>query len=86
MSNASHKISPEVKQDIVRRIKEGGIPVAQAAQEHGIHPSTIYDWLGLSTEGTPSFGELAKLRKENKELLEIIGELTVRLSHTQKKN
>lgn len=86
MSNKSHKISPEVKRDIVRRVKEDGIPVAQAAKEHGVHESSIYNWLGAGTEGAPSLTETIKLRKENKELLEIIGELTVRLSHTQKKS
>lgn len=86
MASKQHKISPELKQDILRRVKEEGIPVSQAAKEHGLHPSSIYNWLGVGTEGNPSFSEIAKLRKENRELMEIIGELTVRLSHAQKKS
>ena len=31
----NHKISGEVKEQILRRIKEEGVPVAQAAKEHG---------------------------------------------------
>lgn len=86
MSNKSHKISPEMKQDILQRVKEGGIPVAQAAKEHGVHESSIYNWLGANIQSAPSWGELAKLQRENKELLTMIGELTVRLSNAQKKN
>jgi len=86
MSTKSHKISPEVKQDILRRIKEGGVPVAQAAKEHGIHHTTIYNWLGVGTQSAPSWSEFAKVQKQNKELLGLVGELTLRLSVSQKKN
>lgn len=81
-----HKTSPEVKQDILRRITEEGISVAQAAKEHGISDATIYNWLGAKVKGSPSWSEFARLQKQNKELLGIIGELTVRLSSTQKKS
>jgi len=43
MSNTTHKISAEVKKDILKRVKEQGIPVSQAAKEHGVHESTIYN-------------------------------------------
>ena len=85
MSKLTHKISPELKADILRRIKEEGIPVAQAAKDHGVHESTIYHWLGIGAKGTPSWADVAKLQRQNKELVEIIGELTVRLSVAQKK-
>lgn len=86
MSKSSHKISQEMKQDILKRVKEQGIPVSQAAKEHGVHESTIYNWLGTSVKSTPSWSEISKLQKQNKELLELVGELTVRLSATQKKS
>lgn len=85
MSKLTHKIAPEVKADILRRVKEEGVPVAQAAKDHGIHESTIYNWLGAGIKGTPSWADISKLQKQNKELMEIIGELTVRLSIAQKK-
>lgn len=81
-----HKIAPEVKADILRRIKEEGVPVAQAAKDHGIHETTIYNWLGAKVKGAPSWADVAKLQKQNKELLELVGELTLRLSCAQKKN
>lgn len=86
MARKARKIAPEVKQEILRRIKEEGVPVSQAAKEHGISDATIYSWLGKGVRGAPSLAELVKLKRENRELLELVGELTVKLSHTQKKN
>lgn len=85
MSKLTHKIAPDVRADIIRRVKEEGIPVSQAAKEHGITESAIYHWLGAMVKGTPTWADLAKLQKQNKELLEIVGQLTVRLSASQKK-
>jgi len=82
---SSYKISPDVKSDIIRRIKDDGVSVTQAAKDHGIHESTIYGWLGKGATGSPSWAEFSKLQRHNKELLEIIGELTVKLSSSQKK-
>ena len=39
-----HRISSEVKEQIIRRIKDDGVSVSDAAQEHGIHEATIYKW------------------------------------------
>ena len=80
-----HRVAADVKADILRRIKEGGVSVAQAAAEHGLHETTIYDWLAKGADGAPTLGELIRLRKENQELLRLIGELTLQLSVGQKK-
>jgi len=85
MSKKRFRISPEVKADIVRRVKEEGVPVSQAAKEHGVHETTIYGWIGAGAQGAPSWSEFSKLQKQNRELFALIGELTVRLSETQKK-
>lgn len=37
-----HRVAADVKADILRRMKEGGISVAQSAQEHGLHETTIF--------------------------------------------
>jgi len=81
-----HKISAEVKEQIIRRIKDDGISVADAAAEHGIHEATIYKWFSRKVSSQPTLRELTKLKKENKMLMELVGELTVKLSHAQKKN
>lgn len=81
-----YRIAAEVKADILKRVKEEGIPVAQAAKEHGIHEATIYDWLSKGATGAPTWSEFARIQRQNKELLGLVGELTLRLSNTQKKN
>jgi len=86
MSNKKHRIAPEVKADIIRRVKEEGVSVPQAAKDHGISTATIYNWLGTGASGTPSWSEFSRLQKQNRELFEVVGELTVKLSQAQKKN
>ncbi len=88
MSNTTkrgHRIAKEVKADIIRRVKEEGVSVAQAAKDHGIHETTIYGWMGAGASGAPSWSEFIRLQKQCKELYEVVGELTVKLSQAQKK-
>ena len=86
MGKKIHRTPPEVKADIIRRIKEEGVTVAQAAKDHGLHETTVYGWLGAGAQGAPSWSEFAKLQKQNRELLALVGEITLQLSMTQKKN
>lgn len=86
MTKKYHRVPQDVKTDILRRVKEEGVSVSQAAKDAGISEPTIYDWLGKGANGTPSWNEFSRLQKQNKELFEVIGELTVQLSQTQKKH
>jgi len=79
------KISKEIKEQILKRIKEEGVSVSKAAEEHGLHTSTIYAWLSKGIKAQPSYKEYFKLQKEKKELLALVGELTIKLSQAQKK-
>lgn len=80
-----HRIAPEVKEQIINRIKNDGVTVAEAAKDHGIDPSTIYGWLGKHADTVPSVLEFAKLKRENEELLKLVGLITLKLSESQKK-
>jgi len=80
-----YKIAQEVKYQIIKRVKEEGVSVAEAAREHGVHEATIYNWLGKGAE-TGSTAELLRLRRDKKSLLELVGEMTLKLSESQKKN
>jgi transposase-like protein len=80
-----YKISQEVKDQILKRVKEEGVPVAEAAREHGVHEATIYNWLGKGAE-TGSTAEVLRLRKDKKALLELVGEMMFKLSESQKKS
>jgi len=81
-----YRVPQEIKADIIRRVKEEGVSVAQAAKDHGIHEGTIYHWLGAGAAGSPSWSEVIRLQKQNRELFEVVGELTVQLSAAKKKN
>lgn len=81
-----HHVAPEQKAQIINRIKNEGVTVVQAAQDHGISENTIYGWIAKKVEGQPSFSELIRLRKENRELFQLVGEMTLKLSEAQKKN
>lgn len=80
------KISSEIKEQILKRVKEEGLPVSQIAEEHGISPNTIYSWLSGRVKAAPGWKEFSKLKKDNQMLLSLIGELTIKLSQAQKKN
>lgn len=81
----SRRIAPEIREQILKRIKDDGIPVAQAANEHGIHETTVYGWLSSKASSGPTLRELNALRKENAMLKTLVGEMTVTLSRSQKK-
>ncbi|MGI0025056.1 MAG: transposase [Nitrososphaera sp.] len=80
-----YKVAPEIRQEFLNRIKNEGLSVAPAAKDAGVSESAVYGWLGKGVESVPSILELAKLKRENKELLELVGELTLKLSTAPKK-
>ena len=79
------RIAPEVKAQIINRIKNEGVSVAQAAKDAGVSDASVYTWLGKKVEGSPTALEVAKLRRENNMLLQLVGEITLKLSESQKK-
>ncbi len=81
-----HRIASEVKEQILKRIKDEGVPVSQAAKEHGVSEATVYGWLGRGVKSAPSVGELVRLKRQNEELLALVGELTLGMSRAQKKS
>jgi transposase-like protein len=80
-----HKIAPEVKEQIINRIKNDGVTVAQASKDHGISEVSIYSWIAKKVEGQPTISENIKLKREIDQLYKLVGEMTLKLSETQKK-
>jgi transposase-like protein len=81
-----HIIRPDVKAQILKRLKEDGVPVAKLAEEHGISTRTIYQWLSRGVvNNQPSLLAYAKLKKENQVLKELVGNLTLYLDKAKKK-
>jgi transposase len=70
-------VDQTLKDRIIEKLKSEGLTVGQASKEFGISKNTIYGWLHRKAGGDPSVLEISKLRRENKELKEIIGALAL---------
>ena len=78
-------VSPEIKSEILRKIKEENQSVPDLAKQYGLKPQNIYKWIASNVTAPPSILEVAKLKRENQTLHEIIGRLTVKLATLEKK-
>lgn len=85
MSKKSYRISTEIKEQILNRIKHEGISVADAAAEHGVKANTVYTWLGAKAKGSISLLEYNRLKRENEQLKQLVGEVTLKLSAQEKR-
>lgn len=77
-------IAKEIKEEVVDKVKSGE-PVTSLASRYGISNRTIYTWLRKKAEGSVSVLEFNKLKRENQQLKEIVGVLTLELEKTKKK-
>ena len=85
MAKKGYRISTEIKDEIINKIKHDGLNVTDAATQYGISNRTIYAWLGTKAKGVVSVLEHNKLKKENAQLKQIIGDLTIKMSVEAKK-
>ena len=76
MAKGYPALTPEQKQEIVRRIKEKGERVPDLAKEYGVWPKSIYNALGRMTTTPHTLLENARLKRENEALITIIGRMT----------
>jgi len=77
-------ISSEVKNEILDKVKSG-TPVAKLAAQYGVSDKSIYNWLKKKSIGTISVLQHNRLKRENQQLKEIIGILSLELEKTKKK-
>jgi transposase len=70
-------IAQDIKDQIIGRIKNNGESVSKLAHEYSVSVKTIYGWLRKQSEKGVSVLELARLKRENKLLLELVGRLTL---------
>lgn len=77
-------IDQATKESILKDIKDG-LRVVEAAVKYGISDKTIYGWMKKQADniGTSSL-EVAKLRKENRDLKEIIGMFALEKKRSKK--
>lgn len=77
-------VPKDIKDYIMKRIKESGKPVAEIAAEHGIPKSRIYLWLKTETVGS-SDPQLLRLSKENQLLKQLVAELSLKVRENEKR-
>lgn len=80
----SRKIDPEIKERVIKKIKSEGLSVAEAAKEFGLSNNTIYAWIGSKGTIEPGLVEMNRLKRENNELKQIIGSLTLNMERGKK--
>ncbi len=85
MAKKGYRISKEIKDEILTKIKNEGLSVTDAATNYGINTGTIYNWLGTKAKGVVSVLEHNKLKKENAQLKQLIGDITLKLSAEEKR-
>ncbi len=80
----SKRVNEEIKRKIIDKIRNEGLSVLNASEEFGISRNSIYSWIGAKVKGAPSIMEVAKLKKENAELKQIIGGFTLGMERWKK--
>lgn len=77
--------SKELKEEIIGKIKTDGITGAEAARRYGISVKNIYRWLAGGIGGASSqVLEINRLKRENRELKEMIGQLMIEKKRGEK--
>jgi transposase-like protein len=78
-------ISREVKEQVLARVREGKETVVEIAKQHGLKVNTVYNWISRNVNGLGSpLLELAKVKKENARLKQIIGNLVLQQERGKK--
>jgi len=77
-------IANEVKAEILLKVKSGE-KVAVLSEQYGVSTKTIYNWLKGKLEQEVSYREYRRVIKENEQLKNILGVLTLELEKSKKK-
>lgn len=81
---ATRGVSQEVKQEILSKVKAGE-PVSALAKQYGISDKAIYNWIAGGTTRKVSWMDYTKLKRENQQLKEIIGVLSLEVEKSKKR-
>ena len=73
-------IPKEIKEQVLARIKNGGINANKVANDDGISPKTVYGWLTKEAGKTDcNIIEFNRLKRQTAGLYQIIGKLTAEI-------
>ncbi len=85
MAKQGFRIAKEIKDEIITKLRSDGLSVMDAAKQYGISDKTIYNWLGTKAKGSVSLIELNRVKKENDQLKQLTGDITLKLSAQEKR-
>jgi transposase-like protein len=76
----------ETRDEIIAKIRDEGMTVAEAARRYNIGPKAIYTWMrdGVSNSSTGLILENNRLKKEIEQLYNLLGRATVELKKSKK--
>ena len=77
------RIAREIKDQILSRVKDG-VSVAELSKEHGVSTKSIYTWIANNSVSAPGTLQIARLKREKEDLLNLVGELTLKLKRGEK--
>jgi len=77
------KLSPDQWKEVLDKVK-GGDNVPDLAKIYGVRPKTIYNKISKHSTKDGSLLEINKLKKQVKELREVLGYVTAELSKEKK--
>lgn len=78
-------VAQEVRAEILLKIKSGE-KVADLAKKYGISDRAIYNWLKGKLEQEVSYREYKRVLKENEQLKNILGVLTLEVEKSKKRS
>lgn len=77
-------VSGEVKAEILAKVKAGH-KVVELSKQYGISDKTIYNWLRGQVTEQVNYREYKRVLKENEDLKNILGVVTLELEKSKKK-
>lgn len=77
-------IAREVKAEILAKVKSGQ-KVVELSKQYGVSDKTIYNWLRGQVTEQVNYREYKRVLKENEDLKNILGVVTLELEKSKKK-
>ena len=78
-------VPADVKEYILKRIREGGKSAADVAKEHGVGRTAVYKWLREESGGSSNNTDVLRLQKENQLLKQLVAELSLKIRESEKR-